>query len=121
MLGHKIMGAGVPSLLTIALTQDVGAALSAAGTTQGTATELTATDNEVTTVGANAGVVLASKLAPGDEQTVYNAGANPLKVYPPSGLKIRPLAANAAMTLGVNTGCIYKCVSTTTIYGILSA
>ena len=121
MLGHKIMGAGIPGLAVAALTQDCAATVSAAGTTQGTATELTATDNEVTTVGANAGVVLASKLAPGDEQTVYNSGANPLKVYPPSGFLIRPLAANAAMTLPVRCGCLFKCVSTTVIYGILSA
>ena len=121
MLGHKVMGAGISGLAVLALTQDTASALSAAGTTQGTATELTATDNEVTTVGANAGVALASKLAPGDEQTVYNAGANPLKIYPPSGMTIRPLAANAAMTLAVNSACLFKCVSTTTIYGILSA
>ena len=121
MLGYKIMGAGVPSLLTIALTQDVGASIIAAGTTQGTATELSATDNEITTVGSGAGVVLASKLAPGDEQSVFNAGANPLKVYPPSGFKINAGAANAAMTLAVNTGCIFKCVSTTRVFGVLSA
>ena len=121
MLGHKVMGAGLNTLAVFAITQDTAASVSAAGTTQGTATELTATDNEVSTVAANSGVVLASKLAPGDEQTVYNAGANPLKVYPPSGMKIRPLAANAAMTLAVNCGCLFKCVSTTTIYGILSA
>ena len=121
MLGWKLMGAGIQGLAVTAIGADTAAALSAAGTTQATATELTATDNEITTVGANAGVVLASKLAPGDEQTVYNAGANPLKVYPPSGFKINALAANAAMTLPVSTGCLYKCVSTTRVFGVLSA
>jgi hypothetical protein len=121
MLGHKVMGAGLNTLAVLAITQDTATSLSAAGTTQGTATELTATDNEITTVAANAGVILASKLAPGDEQTVYNAGANPLKIYPPSGMLIRPLSANTAMTLAVNSGCLFKCASTTIIYGILSA
>lgn len=121
MLGHKVMGAGIQGLAVAALCQDTGTSISAAGTSQGTATELTATDNEVTTVASGAGVVLASKLAAGDEQTVFNAGANALKVYPPSGFRIRPLAANAAMTLPVNTACLFKCVSSTIIYGILSA
>ena len=83
MLGWKLMGAGIQGLAVTAIGADTAASLSAAGTTQGTATELTATDNEIATVAANAGVVLASKLAPGDEQTVYNAGANPLKIYMP--------------------------------------
>lgn len=121
MLGWKVLGAGVQGLATAAICQDTATAVSAAGTTQGTATELTAADSEVTTVGAGAGVVLSSKLAPGDEQSVFNAGANPLKVYPPTGFKINALAANTAMTLAVNTACIFKCVSTTRVYGVLSA
>ena len=121
MLGWKLMGAGIQGLAVTAIGADTASALSAAGTSQGTATELTATDNEITTVAANAGVVLSSKLAPGDEQTVYNAGANPLKIYPPSGLKINSLAANAAMTLSVNTGCLFKCVSTSRVFAVMSA
>lgn len=120
-LGWKLMGAGIAGLAVAALNQDTATSVSAAGTTQGTATELSAADNEVTTVGANAGVVLSSKLAPGDEQTVFNAGSNPLKVYPPSGFKINALGSNAAMLLAVNTGCIFKCISTTRVFGVLSA
>lgn len=121
MLGWKVMGAGVPGLAVLAITQDTATAVSAAGTTQGTATELTAADSEVTTVASGAGVVLSSKLAPGDEQTVFNAGANPLKVYPPSGFQINALTANAPMLLSTNTACFFKCVSTTRVYGVLSA
>ena len=121
MLGWKIFGAGVPSTLSVPLCQDTATSISAAGTTQGTATELTATDNEVTTVAAGAGVVLSSKLAPGDEQTVFNAGANAVKIYPTSGMKINSLTANAPMMLGTNTAVIFKCISTTRVYGVLSA
>lgn len=121
MLGWKVIGAGIPSLAVIAITQDTATSVSAAGTTQGAATELTATDNEVTTVASGAGCVLSSKLAPGDEQTVFNAGANALKIYPPSGFKINALAANASMTLGTNTACLFKCISTTRVYALLSA
>ena len=120
-LGWKVFAAGLPQPTAAALLQDVATSISAAGTSQGTATELTAADNEVTTVSAGAGVVLSSKLAPGDEQSVFNAGANPLKVYPPSGMKINSLAANASMNLAVNTGVLFKCVSTTRVFGVLSA
>ena len=121
MLGWKALGAGISMPLAQAVLQDVATSLSAAGTTQGTATELTATDSEITTVAAGAGVVLSSKLAPGDSQTVFNAGANAVKIYPPSGMKINNLATNAAMSLGTNTGCFFQCVSATRVFAILSA
>ena len=121
MLGWKAFGAGLSLPLASAMCQDVATSLSAAGTTQGTATELTAADSELTTVGAGSGVVLSSKLSAGDSQSVFNAGANAVKVYPPTGMKINSLAANAPMTLATNTGCIFKCVSTTRVFGVLSA
>ena len=121
MLGHKVMGAGVSGPAVAAICKDTAQSISAAGTTQGTATELTAADNEVTTVASGAGVILASAGAPGDTQTVFNAGEFALKVYPPSGLKINALAANAAMSLSTNTGCIFKFISTTRVFGVLSA
>lgn len=121
MLGFKVFAAGLPQPLAACVCKDVATSISAAGTTQGTATELTAADNELTTVAAGAGVALASALAAGDSQTVFNAGANAVKVYPPSGMKINSLAANAPMTLATNTGCIFKCVSTTRVFGVLSA
>ena len=121
MLGWKAFQAGLSVPLAAAICQDVGTSLSAAGTTQGTATELVSADSELTTVGAGAGVVLSSKLAAGDSQTVFNAGANAVKVYPPSGMKINALAANAPMLLAPNTGCYFKCVSATRVFGVLSA
>jgi hypothetical protein len=121
MLGWKVFGSGVPSLMAAAICQDTATSVSAAGTTQGTATELAAADNEVTTVASGAGVILSSKLSAGDEQTVFNGGVNPLKVYPPSGMSINSLTANLPMTLAVNTGVLFKCVSTTRVFGVLSA
>ena len=121
MLGWKVFGAGLSLPLALAICKDTATSLSAAGTTQGTATELTAADNELTTVGAGSGVALASAIAAGDQQTVFNAGANAVKVYPPVGMKINALATNAPMLLGVNTGCIFKFISTTRVFGVLSA
>lgn len=121
MLSWKVFGSGMPGLQVRAVCKDVGITLSAAGTTQGTATELTAADNEVTTVADGAGVVTSQFLASGDTQSVFNAGANALKVYPTSGMKINSLPANQPMLLPTSTGCLLKCVSTTRIFGILSA
>ena len=121
MLGHKVFGAGVPGLAVQAICQDAATSISAAGTTQGTATELVNAVNDVTTVASGAGVILASKGTPGDEQSVFNAGANPLRVYPLSGMRINALSTDGAMILATNTGCIFKFVSTTRIFGVLSA
>ena len=94
---------------------------SAAGTPQATATTLAASDNDVTTVGAGAGVILSSVAVPGDTQYVFNSGANALTVYPPSGMKINALATNAGILLATNTACVFKFVSTTRVFGVLSA
>ena len=99
----------------------VATAVSAAGTTQGTATTLTAQCSTVTTVASGAGVILHPLLASAEEQVVFNGGANALKVYPVSGMQINALPVNTAMLLGTNTGCIFKCVSSTQVFGVLSA
>ena len=101
--------------------RDTSFSLTASGTTQATALELIAQYNEVTTAASGSGVVLNSSLAYGDEQTVYNGGANPLTVYPPTGMKINGLATNAGMLLATNTTCTFRWVSSTRIVGVLSA
>lgn len=121
MIGAKVFSAGLTVPLMECMIKDVGTSVSAAGTTQGTATELTAADSEITTAAAGSGVILNSNLSAGDLQTVFNAGANAVKVYPPTGMKINALSTNAAMTLATNTGCLFKCVSSTRVFGVLSA
>ena len=121
MLGYKVFQAGLPGLAVQAICQDVKTSVSAAGTTQCTATSLTAADSEVTTVAAGSGVVLSGSATAGDTQTVFNAGANPLKVYPPSGQQINALPSNQHMNLGLNTGVLLKKVSSTRWFGVLSA
>ena len=101
-------------------TQDVGVAISAAGTTQATAQLLINGLCWVTTVASGAGVVLFSGNQ-GTSQTVYNAGANQLKVYPPSGAQINALGTNNAMTLPINTVCHFWTLSSVQMIGILSA
>jgi len=100
----KIMGAG-EAALTAKTKLGVDApnvAVSAAGTTQGTATLLTTDFNKVTTAALNSGVILpATNLNQGDQYIVANHGANALAVYPPTGHSLGTLAANAAATVAV--------------------
>ena len=98
-----------------------GTGISAAGTTQGTATTLFAQENEVTTVASGAGVIINPLFAPGEAMSVLNLGANALMVYPPSGMKINALPTNQGMQLGLNTAVMFRCISTTRIAGFLSA
>ena len=121
MLGWKAFGAGLSLPLAAAICKDTATSVSAAGTTQGTATELTSADSEVTTVAAGAGVILASQSSAGDTQTVFNAGANALRVYPTTGASINSLPANQHMTLSTNTGVLFKKVSSSRWFGVLSA
>ena len=100
--------------------EDVGIEITAAGTTQATATTVVNAIAYVETVASGTGVVLLAG-NPGTSQTVYNAGANPLKVYPPSGVSINQLSANTAITLPANTGAIFKNVKSAKTIAILSA
>lgn len=121
MLAYKVFSAGIAGLAVQALCQDAATSISAAGTNQGTATELTSADNEVTSVASGSGVVLASLAVAGDAQTVFNGGANPLRVYPPTGQQINSLTANQHITLATNTGVLFKKISSSRWFGVLSA
>ena len=121
MLSHKVFGSGIPGLSVQALCQDVATGITAAGTVQGDATALTSHVNVVSTVAANTGVILYSTAVPVDSQVIFNGGANPLNVYPPSGSKINNLPANGAVILPTNTVMECICVSSTQFIAILSA
>lgn len=95
--------------------------LTATGTIQADALEVTANVNRFSTVAANTGAKLNSGAGTGDVQIIYNGGANVLRVYPQLGATINGLAANASHTLGVNTTCMYWATSATAWVAILSA
>jgi hypothetical protein len=101
-------------------TQDVGVSISAAGTTQATATLLINGINMISTAASGSGVVLFNYI-PGGLQIVWNGGANPVKVYPPSGSRINALTADSAMTLAANTACAFWTITSTQMIGLLSA
>jgi hypothetical protein len=75
--------------------RSVDAAVSAAGSTQGTATILAKEFNRVSTVASGSGVVLPSAVA-GMAIIITNTSANSLLVYPNTSAIINSLAANAS-------------------------
>ncbi len=103
----------------IAFTTATG--LTAAGTIQSDALEVTSQVNRFSTVASGTGAKLLSTATAGIFQVIYNGGANPMKVYPALGGTINSLAANAGHTLATNTTCMYFATSATAWVAILSA
>lgn len=86
--------------------------ISAAGTTQATATPLVAMINNVTTVAAGAGVNLPSSTnAAGLEVVVVNSGLNPLTAYPAQGASdtINGQAAATGVQILPGTAAVFNC------------
>jgi hypothetical protein len=96
--------------------EPTAATISAAGTTQGTATALTNMNNVITTVALNTGVSLPVSLFSGLRCTIVNRGANTLNVYPATGAQIDALGANVATTIPVNGFATFESSSATQWY-----
>lgn len=110
--GGWLFGAGMGS--AGGLSNEVAAdAVSAAGTTQGGATQLVAQINNITTVGAGSGVNLPAS-APGLSITIENNGVNPLLVYPFKGATdtINGVAATSGVSLHPGTVGVFNCTAT---------
>lgn len=93
-----IMLGGTSAGQAKAIGGQVNLTVSAAGTTQGTATTLTASNSYISTAAANSGVILNSDEI-SSEFDIFNGGANAVKIYPPTGGNINQLSANTATTL----------------------
>lgn len=86
---------GLSAVAQSAIAGDQTTGISAAGTTQATATALTTDINTISTCAAGAGVILpVGELS--KSVTVVNNGANNLAVYPPVGGALGLLATNIA-------------------------
>lgn len=95
---------------------DFAATVTAAGTTQATATTLPANHCLVTTVTDAANGVILKALAPGEVFSVANGDAGQtLKVYPPSGAAFNGMTANDPINLPVGFGAFGRFVSNTVI------
>ncbi len=97
--------------------KSIATAISAAGSTQGTATSITKSFNEVTTVASGQGVVLPAPEA-GEIILIANQGANSLNIYPASGHSINNLSANTAQSLAVDSRKLFFAITGSKWYSL---
>ena len=95
--------------------RSVATGITAAGSSQGTATAITKDVNVVSTVAASTGVIMPTAVA-GYELIVINTGANALAVYPATGGAIDANGTNAAFSLAVGARIMFIAVSATQWY-----
>ena len=119
-LAKNFVGSGFSGQQAQAITSNVIGTVAAAGTTQGTATALTADVNNVTSGGADSGVILYNGTI-GDDQYVYNNQLVQIRVYPPTGAKINQIAADGGHILAAQTSGFYKKLSATQCMCLQSA
>jgi len=103
-IGSAVSGATSTTTLSGLVIESISAAVSAAGTTQGTATGLVSNINNVTVVtAAAAGVRLPTAVA-GMRILIRNSdSADTLSIYPATGGTINALSVNAAFTLAAGS------------------
>ena len=120
-LAKNMMGAGLSAGKVRNLNGTTfNTGITAAGTTQGTATALTADVNVVGTATAGQGVSLYNGVI-GDSQLVYNDTNVAIYVYPPTGGNVNQLSANTGFALGGRTAVEVKKATATQWVGFLSA
>lgn len=119
-LAENIMGGGISAGSARAIAGNSrNATVSAAGTTQATATTVKADVVITSTVAASSGIILP--MVPQGTMVVYNSGANTLTIYPPVGGKINSVATNGGISLATNTAIMFTWISGTQIIANLSA
>lgn len=109
----NLMGAGTSPLATQMTLGSIANGLTAAGSTQGTAAALPADINVFSTVAASTGAILPASLAPADEITVANNGANALLVYPPVGAAIGTAGTNTGVSVAAGKIGVFTRISNT--------
>lgn len=92
--------------------------ITATGTTQGTATSVSASYVVVSSVAAGTGIILATPAIAGLVATIVNRGVNDLKVYPATGGAIDSAGANNAVIVAAGTSAEYRAASVTQWYSI---
>jgi hypothetical protein len=105
-----MMGSGLSGAAAIAIGSGTFATgLTAAGTTNADALQLTADFNVVTTASTNQGVKLPDVEVGSEVVVVNGTAAAPLLVYPPSGGQINNLTATTTgRGIGANKAGIFK-------------
>lgn len=114
---------GTPGALVQGILGSVADGLTATGTTNADALQLTAAINRVTTTALNTGARLPLALiTPGARVTVVNSGANPLTVYPGTGAQINALTVTSGgFAVAAGGRADFVATSNTNWFAILSA
>lgn len=118
----ELMGSGIHPEAARLLGESRATGLSAAGTSQGTATLLKATVNVFTTVttASAEGVKLPTKTnIPRDDITVVNQGAGIMQVYPPTGGAINNAGTNIPIAVAPGYSAVFRRISSTGWSGII--
>lgn len=122
-LQRELIGAGTPPLMVQGILGSVDNGLTAAGSSNTDALQLSAAINRVTTTAAGTGVRLPIALiSPGARVTVINSGANALLVYPGTGAQINALTATTqGFSVAAGGRADFVAVTDTNWFAILSA
>src|SRR3990167_8240320 len=121
-LAKNVMRAGISAGAARSINgNEVQSALTAAGTTQGTAVAMEGDVNIISTATTGQGGILSAYAIAGDDQVVYNSTSVDIRVYPPSGGNVNQLAANSGFVLAPYTGVLCKKVTSTQWLGFISA
>lgn len=118
-LARDIMTGGFSAIGSRAVNGQVNPSVTAAGSTQGTATALTKTVN-VITAGSGGGVILAS-VEIGDSWAICNISGGNVTIYPASGERINGLSTNTGFILANNTAATVQKFTATRNFAIMSA
>ena len=110
--GSLVLFAG-SATITKYLNESVGNGLTAAGTTRADALQLAKQVNRITTAAASTGVILPVGVI-GMIIYVFNAGANPVKVYASASETIDGTAGSTGVTLTNALRCTYTYVASNT-------
>jgi hypothetical protein len=115
---NKVATSGISAAAAAAIAGDAATGLTATGTTAADALAVNAGVIRISTAAAGTGIILAPGGA-GDDVDVYNAGANAVLVYPPTGATINSAAASFSVTNG--KGAHFRFFSPTQLVAILGA
>lgn len=121
-LAVDLVGLGLPNDVATALGQSDLTAFTAAGTTQGTATALTASNSIVTSAASQTGVILPSTATRTRLFFIQNSPSSTAAavVYPPTGIRFSGLAANIGITVPIG-GFIVIDAQSSTYWGVVGS
>lgn len=117
----NVVGSGTSAGQANAICGFSAQSLTATGSTQAGALQISSDVNEVTTTAASTGVILPFGNVPGDEIVISNYGASALTVYPAVGESINALSANTGFSVGANGRSYFVKSNATRWSAILSA